>query len=70
MTVLGLPVQPREPYLTRGELARELRCSPKTVDRWRREGMPSEVWGPGHGSRRFQLSLCLAWLRGDGRRAA
>ena len=50
-------------FLTRDELARELKIHPTTVDRWRREGMPSELWGPRRGTRRFSLQAALAWAR-------
>lgn len=50
-------------FLTREELARELKVHPRTVDRWRREGMPSELWGPRRGTRRFPLNAALAWAR-------
>jgi phage terminase Nu1 subunit (DNA packaging protein) len=55
-------------WLTREELAGELKVSPSTVDRWRREGMPSELWGPRSGTRRFPLAACLAWARRRGSR--
>jgi phage terminase Nu1 subunit (DNA packaging protein) len=55
-------------WLTREELAVALKVSPSTVDRWRREGMPSELWGPRSGTRRFPLAACLAWARRRGSR--
>lgn len=50
-------------YLTRAELARELKVHPTTVDRWRRAGMPSELWGPRRGTRRFPLKAALRWAK-------
>jgi hypothetical protein len=50
-----------EPYVTRSDLAAKLCVSVKTVDRWVSQGMPSETWGLR--SRRFRVSLALAWLR-------
>ena len=61
MTVHGLPVQDREEFLTRAELAAELKVHVTTIDRWRREGMPSERWGKR--PRRFLRSRAVAWLR-------
>jgi phage terminase Nu1 subunit (DNA packaging protein) len=52
-----------ERFLTTVELARELKVSPRTVDRWRRAGMPSELWGPALGTRRFPLEAALEWVR-------
>lgn len=53
----------RERWLTRAELAAELRVSVKTIDRWRRAGMPSELWGPRRGTRRFPAEKALEWAR-------
>lgn len=65
MTVRQLPVA--DAFLTREELAAELKVHPRTIDRWRREGMPSELWGgPRSRTRRFPLSACLAWVRSGG----
>ena len=50
-------------YLTREELAAVLKVHPRTIDRWRREGMPSELWGPRRGTRRFVLSAALTWAK-------
>lgn len=53
---------PEEPFLTRDELAHELRVHINTVDRLRREpGFPEEHWGPR--TIRFQLGPVLRWLR-------
>jgi phage terminase Nu1 subunit (DNA packaging protein) len=53
-------------YLTREELAAVLKVHPRTVDRWRRDGMPSELWGPRRGTRRFPLAACMAWAKAEG----
>lgn len=61
MNVVGLP-QPPEPFLTREELARELRVHVNTLDAYRREpNFPEERWGPR--TVRFQLGPVLGWLR-------
>jgi len=64
VSIKALPIA--DVYLTREELARELKVSPSTVDRWRRAGMPSELWGPRSGTRRFPLAAALAWARSRG----
>lgn len=66
--VVALPA-PQEPFLTREELAHELRVHVNTLDAWRREaGFPQERWGPR--TVRFQLGPVVAWLRDRERRAA
>lgn len=68
MNVVGLPTPP-EPFLTREELAHELRVHVNTLDAWRKEtGFPQERWGPR--TPRFQLSTVVAWLRDRQRRTA
>ena len=64
MNVVALPIA--ETYLTRDELAAQFKIHPRTVDRWRRDGMPSELWGPRGGTRRFPLAACLAWAKEQG----
>lgn len=46
--------------MTRVELAEHFHVHPDTVDKMRREGMPSIRWG----ARlvRFRVSDCVAWL--------
>lgn len=62
MNVVGFPGRREpEPYLSRAELAQRLRVSVKTVDRWKRAGMPHETWGLR--TPRFLQSRCEAWLR-------
>lgn len=60
--VLELP-EP-ECYVTRDELARLMGVSVDTVDRMRKAGMPSVVWG--RRARRFRPSTALAWARAQG----
>jgi hypothetical protein len=67
MTVRGLPVPVREPYITRRELAMLMGVSVKKVDRMVKEGMPSVLWGLR--TRRFQASTALAWANGRGQDA-
>lgn len=60
-----------ERYLSRAELAVIMGVSERTIDRWARRGMPSEVWGSR--TRRFLLSDAVRWARRQGieaRRAA
>jgi phage terminase Nu1 subunit (DNA packaging protein) len=64
MTVRPLPFV--DQWMTREELAKALKVSPRTVDRWRQAGMPSELWGPRSGTRRYPLGACLAWARRRG----
>lgn len=66
MTVHGLPTQDREEYLTRAELAAELKVHVTTIDRWRADGMPSKPWGPR--IRRFLMSEVEKWLEDEGRK--
>lgn len=62
--VVGLPVAPLEPYMTRRQFAQLLGVSLSTVDRWLCGGMPSETWGLR--ARRIRPSIALAWLRSRG----
>lgn len=64
MTLRTLPSA--EVYVTREELARELKVSTRTIDRWRTQGMPSELWGPRSGTRRFPRAAAVAWARSRG----
>lgn len=64
MSVHGLPVPEPERYVDRAELAKLMGVSTKTVDRWVKQGMPSETWGVR--ARRFRPSLAIAWARGRG----
>lgn len=52
-----------EPWLTKRELARRLRCSTRTIERL---GLPTMRVG---GQNRYQLSEVEAHLRGEQRRA-
>lgn len=67
--VVGLPLEPRERYVNRAELAGIMGVCTTTIDRWVAAGMPSEVWGAR--MRRFLPSRAIAWARTyEGRRAA
>lgn len=57
--VVGIPVRREAIYLTRQELAQELRVGVRTVDRMKREGMPCVTWG----LRRvlFDRDQAIAW---------
>lgn len=59
--IIGLPVMERERYVSRAELAQLMGVSLNTVDRFVKEGMPSERWGLR--VRRFLPSRALAWAR-------
>ena len=50
-----------ERYVSRAELARMMAVSVATIDRFVREGMPSETWGMR--ARRFLPSTALAWAQ-------
>jgi excisionase family DNA binding protein len=60
--VIRFPSERRdsEPWLRKAELARELQCSGKTIERRMREGMPFMPVGR---HPRFRLSEVEAWLR-------
>lgn len=58
------PNQEPERYLTREELADRQNVSVRTVDRWVREGIPSETWGMR--IRRFRVPDVERWLRKRG----
>lgn len=61
MTLVGLPTPP-EPFLTREELAAELKVHLNTVARWAKQpGFPEEAWGPR--TLRYQMTPVLRWLR-------
>lgn len=53
----------REPLVTRAELARLAACSPSTIDRARRAGMPSIQIG--RRLRRFRPGDALSWLEAN-----
>jgi phage terminase Nu1 subunit (DNA packaging protein) len=57
--VVGIPLRREVTYLTRQELAQELRVGVRTVDRMRAEGMPCVTWG----LRRvlFDRDKAIAW---------
>lgn len=59
-------VEPKPATLTTAELAHELRCCNKTVDRLRAEGMPHIRLGD---SPRFELAKVLNWLNSRGKAA-
>jgi len=59
--VSALSLLADERYVDRRGLATLLNVHVSTVDRWVRDGMPSETWG--RRMRRFLPSRCLAWLR-------
>ena len=46
--------------LTRRELAKELKCSERTVDNWRDEGLPTIKKGK---YVRFELDKVIEWLK-------
>lgn len=50
----------RDGYLTRAELAGHLGVSEKTIARWEKLGMPSEVWG--RRLIRYKLDRVENWL--------
>jgi phage terminase Nu1 subunit (DNA packaging protein) len=51
---------PTERYVTRHELAELMHVSPRTIDAFVAEGMPSETWGMKR-TRRFLPSQALKW---------
>lgn len=59
--VRGLPTPEPEAYVTRVDLARLMGVSPQTVDRLRKDGMPSVTWG--RRTVRFKPSVAMAWAR-------
>lgn len=61
MTVVAPEFPVAEGYVTRKELARLMRVSTKTIDRWVKDGMPSETWGLR--ARYFQPALAMQWAR-------
>jgi hypothetical protein len=54
--------------LSRESLAERLECSVDSIDRMRRDGMPSIVWG--RRLRRFRYTDVVAWLDEQTREAA
>jgi phage terminase Nu1 subunit (DNA packaging protein) len=61
-------VPSQEPLLSRESLAERLECSVDSIDRMRRDGMPSIVWG--RRLRRFRYTDVVAWLDEQTREAA
>lgn len=58
-SVVGLPTNLPEPYLTRQQLADLMGVSVDTIDRLRKQGMPSVRWG--RRTVRFRASTAIAW---------
>lgn len=61
-----------EPWVTKTALARHLSVSPRTIERWQREGMPvKRLWSRRKDDRkpvRYRISEVEAWLEAnDGR---
>jgi phage terminase Nu1 subunit (DNA packaging protein) len=54
--------------VTREELARIMRVSLPTIDRMRRDGMPSVTWG--RRLRRFNVADAMRWAEDKQREAA
>lgn len=52
----------REAYVDRAELARLMKVSTRTIDRFITEGMPSETWGLAR-RRYFLASECIDWAQ-------
>jgi phage terminase Nu1 subunit (DNA packaging protein) len=54
------PLRPvPDELVTREELAEIMRCSVPTIDRMRRQGMPSVTWG--RRLRRFRVREAMQW---------
>lgn len=71
--VRALPVPEPEAYLDRKGIAALMGVTVSCIDKWLTENppIPSEKWGPSRKSaRRFKPSLCIAWARERGSRAA
>ena len=66
--VSGLPVVPRERFVTRAELAEIMGVSIDSVDRMRQKGLPCVTWGLR--TVRFQVSTALAWAQAQKREEA
>ena len=47
-----------DPLLSKRRLAAYFGCSPRTIQRWMQEGLPSQMID---GKRRFRLSEATAW---------
>lgn len=60
MTVHSIGVSNDDEFLTRQELAAELKISLPTLDKLRRQGMPEERWGLK--AVRFRRRRVLRWL--------
>jgi hypothetical protein len=58
------PAKPKPALLDTKDLAFELKCCTKTVDRLRKAGMPCVLLGDN--CPRFVLADCLAWLKARG----
>lgn len=58
------PVELKERYVTRAELAHMMGVSVRSVDRLRAMGMPSSTWGIR--SRRFLASEAISWAKSRG----
>lgn len=63
-----VPLRGPEPWLSIAQLAEHLSVSERTINRWVREGCPSETWGLA--ARRFQASTVLRWASQRTRRAS
>ena len=65
--VIRFPVERRDPtweaWVNEAAVARHLSVSPRTVRRWRSEGMPSRIFS---GSRRYRLSEVEGWHKERG----
>jgi phage terminase Nu1 subunit (DNA packaging protein) len=66
--VVGIPARDPERYVTRAELAEMMGVSVRTVDAWRKQGMPCETWGLR--VVRFLPSRAMAWVREHAHREA
>lgn len=62
--VTVFPDRTGEAYVTGRQLADMMGVSERTVERWRRQGMPSVVWG--RKARRYRPSLAMAWAQSKG----
>lgn len=51
-----------EPWVTKRQLSGHFGVSPRSIERWVKEGLPSIQVGPTK-VRRFQLSVVEEWLR-------
>jgi excisionase family DNA binding protein len=53
-----------EPYLSRLEIARLMGVSPRTIDRWCKEGLPHQTWGLR--TKKLRFSEVEEWARKRG----